>query len=58
MKPLRHQLKDEFAVVASPCIPSFLSDDDTLYNFDMKEITLKELKSMVKMDKPDKIEEK
>jgi hypothetical protein len=48
MKLLKSQLNNEFVIVASPCIPSLLSDNDVLYNFDMKEITLSEIKSLIK----------
>jgi hypothetical protein len=40
----------EFVVVASPCEPSLLSKKDKLYNFNMDQISLKELKDMIKDD--------
>jgi hypothetical protein len=44
---IRSALGDEFVVVASPCEPSLLSEEDKLYNFNMEQITLKELKEMI-----------
>jgi hypothetical protein len=47
MRLIRSQLGDEWNVIASPCVPTILSDVDTAYNFNMKQITQKELKEML-----------
>jgi hypothetical protein len=47
MKYYQEKLGEEYLVMASPCIPSLLSDSDVLLNFDMKGISLRELKELI-----------
>ena len=47
MKIAQKVLGNEYYVVASPFIPSLLSDESVLYNFDMAQITLAELKKIL-----------
>jgi hypothetical protein len=53
MKVLHDKLDDEFIIVASPCVPSLLSPEDKLYNFDMSQISFEELMKMVEPEKAD-----
>lgn len=48
MNFIKEKMGDEFTVIASPCVPSLLSDEDIVYNFDMKEIKLAEIKELIK----------
>jgi hypothetical protein len=45
---IQDKLGDNYIVVASPCEPSLLSEDSLLWNFDMKQVSLNELKRMLK----------
>jgi hypothetical protein len=47
MRLVKSTLGDDWSVIASPCNPTILSDIDIAYNFDMKQITQKELKEML-----------
>lgn len=45
---IKNRVGDDYAVVASPCVPSLLDyKGDLLYNFDMKQITVNDLISMI-----------
>lgn len=48
MKMIQEKIGKDFIVIASPCEPSLLSRKDSLYNFNMEQITLAELKDMIK----------
>jgi hypothetical protein len=45
---IQEKLGNDYIVVASPCEPSLLSEDSLLWNFDMKQVSLNELKRMLK----------
>jgi hypothetical protein len=49
MNFVKEKVGDEFTVVASPCAPGIIGEDDILYNFDMTQITLRELKELMKL---------
>jgi hypothetical protein len=48
MKFLKEKIGNEFVVVASPCSPSLLSRKDSLYNFKLEQMTLEDIKEMIK----------
>jgi hypothetical protein len=49
MNFIKEKVGNEFIVVASPCVPGIIGEDDILYNLDMKQITLKEIKELIKL---------
>jgi hypothetical protein len=51
LKVVQNQVKDDYYVIASPTIPSAMILEDekmVLYNFEMKEINLDQLKNIIK----------
>jgi hypothetical protein len=44
---IKDKLGEEFVVITSPCCPGIIGDDTILYNFDLNQISLDELKEML-----------
>jgi hypothetical protein len=46
LKLIKDNIGDDWEIITSPCLPG-TNPEEEVYNFDMKQITLDELKSMI-----------
>ena len=52
MQLAENRLGLDYKVIASPCLPSLLSKDSVVYNFDMKQLSVEELTKILEETKP------
>jgi hypothetical protein len=47
MKWIQEKVGDEFIVIASPCLPGLIGEDNILYNIDLTQINIKNLRKVL-----------
>jgi hypothetical protein len=50
VKLIKEKIGDEYFVLSTPCVPTLLDSENTLLNFDMKQISINELMDLVKAE--------